>query len=163
MTEDITVSNRESQPVVSTRFECTAEAMGVHLREMLPPVYAYVEQQGGDVAAPPFLRYHAIFDGRFYLELGIPVVEPLPAKSMMESNELPGGSVIVAPHVGPYRQLGRTHAKVRDWIRESDWEPAGPYWDFFLDDPRKSDDELDGESRRTRVCYPVQRTDTDGE
>ena len=158
MNIEIMISHRESRPVVCTRFQCTAQAIPVHLREMLPPVYGYVEKHGATVAETPFLRYHTFVDGRYHLELGIPLEEPLKGKAMIEASELPGGPVAIAAHVGPYRKLGKTHGLVRNWIRDSDeWEANGPGWDFFLDDPRKTDAELGSGSRRTRVCYPVRK------
>ncbi len=163
MAEDISVEEREPKPVVSTRFECLAETMGDHLETMLPPVYAYIDAQGGEVSGPPFLRYHAVFDGRFHLELGFPVVEPIEGKAMMECNELPGGPAVVADHTGPYGELGKTHGKIRNWIRESDWKPAGACWDFYLDDPRDPDSELEEGGRRTKVCYPVKKVESDDE
>lgn len=158
MTVEITIAHRESRPVVCTRFQCTAQAIPVHIREMLVPVFGYADKLGAVVAEPPFLRYHTFVDGRYHLELGIPIEEPLKGRDMIEASELPAGPVAMAAHVGPYRMLGKTHGLVRNWIRESEeWEASGPGWDFFIDDPRKTDAELGRKSRRTRVCYPIRK------
>lgn len=152
MSQEITVEERDPQIVVSTRFECAAAAMGDHFEKMLPPVYAYIEAQKGEVVGPPFVRYHAIFDNRYHLEVGLPVDRAMDAKAMMECNELPGGHAVVTTHVGPNKTLGKTHRAVRDWIRDHDqWTPAGAAWDFYLERPDDSDDA----SPRTKVFYPV--------
>ena len=158
MTVEVTISQREARPVVCTRFQCTAPAIPVHIREMLVPVFGYADGQGAIVAEPPYLRYHALIDGRYHLELGIPIVESLNGIGEIEASKLPGGYIAIAEHVGPYRMLGKTHGAVRNWIRESEeWEVNGPGWDFFIDDPRKTDQELGRASRRTRVCYPIRK------
>lgn len=156
---EIVVEERSPQPVISTRFECVAAAVGDHFEKMLPPVVAYIEAQDGEITGPPFLRYHALFDDEFFLELGLPVDDHVEARAMMEANELPGGHVVATTHVGPYKSLGKTHRRVRDWIREHDWQPAGPAWDFFLDNP----DAIDGDELRTRVFYPVEVTEENEE
>ena len=158
MPEDITVEKRDPQFVVSTRFDCTASAVKDHFEKMLPPVAAYVEAHDGEVTGPPFIRYHAVFDDRFFLEVGLPVEEPIEAKAMFESNELPGGHAVVTTHIGPYKKLGETHRRVREWIRESEeFKPAGAAWDFYLDNPEDSDND----NQRTRVVYPVEKTAED--
>lgn len=153
MSDEISVEERESQPISSTRFECRPAAMSDHLEKMLPPVLAYIKAQDGEVTGPPLLRYHAVFDERFHLEVGYPVKEPIAAKAMFESNELPGGYVVAITHTGPYAELGKAHKRVRDWIREHDWKPAGSAWDFYLDDPK----ETDPDSLRTQIYYPVEK------
>lgn len=153
MPEEITVETRDAQPVVSTRFECTAAAVGDHFEKMLPPVAAYIDAHDGEVVGPPFMRYHALFDDRYFLEVGLPVAEPLEARAMMESNELPGGHAVVTTHIGPYKKLGETHRRVRDWIREQDdWKPAGAAWDLYLDNP----EDTSKAEQRTKVFYPVE-------
>lgn len=151
MSDEITVEQRDPQPICSTRFECRPDALGDHLEKMLPPVMAYIKAQDGEVCGPPFLRYHALFDERFHLELGYPVETPIAARAMFEANELPGGDVVTVTHIGAYSGLGKVHRRIRDWIREHEWKPAGPAWDFYLNDPK----EIDPDSLKTRVVYPV--------
>lgn len=151
MVESIDVETRSEQPAVSIRFECAPKAMATNLEKILPLVAAYTESRGGIIEKPPFLRYHAHIDGQFFLEAGFPVREGIPDNSLVDMTELPGGTVVIGLHVGPYRKLGESHKQIREWIRNGDYEPAGACWDFYVDDP----DDVDADSLRTRIIYPV--------
>lgn len=156
MSDLISVEEREPQLAVSMRFECAAAAMRANLEKILPLVAAYTRSRGGEISGPPFLRYHAKIDGQYFLEAGFPVSEGIPKNSLVDTTELPGGTAVVADHVGPYPGLGELHKTVRNWIRESEeYVPAGPSWDSYLDDPEETDEE----ELRTRIYYPVNPTD----
>lgn len=153
MVQNIDVETRSQRPAVSMRFECTPKAMATNLEKILPLVAAYTQSRGGVIEDPPFLRYHAHIDGQFYLEAGFPVSEGIPDNSLVDMTELPGGTVVVGTHVGPYRNLGASHKEIREWIRSGDYEPAGPCWDYYVDDP----EHVDEESLRTEIIYPVRK------
>lgn len=151
MTADVRLETREAQHAVSLHFDCAPEAMGPNLERILPMILEYALSKGGDVVGPPFLRYHALMDNRFYLEAGIPLASPVEGTTEIRSTELPGGEVAVATHIGPYREIGTTHKKVRDWIRQNELETASASWDSYLDDPG----EVEPAKVRTQVIYPV--------
>ncbi len=155
MSDSIDVEEREPQKAVSMRFECAAPAMRSNLEKILPLVAAYTKSRGGEIDGPPYLRYHAMIDGQFFLEAGFPVTKGIPKNSLVDNTELPGGKVVITRHVGPYTELGSTHKKVRNWIRDSDFVPSGPAWDIYLDDP----EEMDPEEVTTQIIYPVRPTD----
>ncbi len=153
MVETIEIETRDEQPAVSMRFECTPKAMATNLEKILPLVAAYTESRGGVIEQPSFLRYHAHIDGQFFLEAGFPVSKGISDNSLVDMTDLPGGTVVVGEHIGPYKALGQSHKKIREWIRSSDYEPAGPCWDFYVDDPV----EVDEGSLRTQIIYPVRQ------
>lgn len=155
MSDSIDVQQRNPQQAVSLRFECTAAAMRPNLEKILPLVEAYTKSRGGEICGPPFLRYHAFIDGQFFLEAGFPVDQGIPENSLVDNTELPGGTVVVATHVGPFKKLGALHRQVRDWIRESDYVPSSPAWDIYGDDPG----DLDAPQMTAELVYPVRQDD----
>ena len=57
--------------------------------------------------------------------------------------ELPGGRAWRFTHVGPYRNLSDTYARITEWLRErhlleteADWATFMPMWEEYLDDPQ---------------------------
>lgn len=38
-------------------------------------------------------------------------------------------------HIGPYPTIGKAFERLCDWIKANDFEPAGPFGAFYMDDP----------------------------
>lgn len=108
-------------------------------------------------AGPPYCRYHEFGPDTADIEIGMPVSAPpvgLPGDTEPESpalSELPGGSVAVAVHRGPYGELGETYRALEAWAEaESHRLGPGP-WESYLDDPW----EVAAAELRTEVCWPL--------
>lgn len=151
MSDEIKLEENEFQFALSVRFQCAPKAMASNLAKILPVIYEYILMRNGEVAGSPFLRYHGMAGGRFFLEAGIPVTSAIAGNRDIEATELPDGKVVVGTHVGPYPKIGDTHKRIRAWIADKKLTTRAPAWDSYIDNPNKVDeDEL-----RTRIFYPV--------
>ena len=121
-------------------------------------VVAALADQGLHPAGPPFCRYSMGSDGMddqgraavFVLAAGFPCSAPAAAAGRAEPMQLPGGSAVVAVHVGAYPELGEAYAAVAQYMGEHDLEPAGDPWESYLDGPEV-------EVHRTFPHQPVPR------
>jgi effector-binding domain-containing protein len=86
------------------------------------------------VAGPPFARYEMTDDG-WDIEGGFPVPAPFPGAGQVVGSTLPGGLVAHTTHVGSYLELGQAYSAVEAWLEANDYEPAGPPWEAYLDEP----------------------------
>ena len=127
--------------------------------ELLPRVAERVAELGGAIAGPPYARYHVVVDGRIDVEIGAPIVAPVPGLVALAGVEpgtvgvsrLPGGHVAVHTHVGPYPTLGDGWRRAETWLAETGHRTSGPAWEVYVDDP----DLVDPEHLRTEIVFPL--------
>ena len=88
-----------------------------------------------------FLRDHQIkgagrhvalyWDGEINLEVGVELDTPFPTDGRVVASATPPGLVATATHLGPYQQLHKTHAAIRQWCGSHGYELAGPSWEIY--------------------------------
>jgi effector-binding domain-containing protein len=125
----------QAQPVLSIRGRASAKTLSATIGEYLRDVGRYVNGAGGKVAGPVFTRYHQRADDEVELEAGVPVDKALPGDQRVQASELPGGLAVATIHLGPYDQLPAASEALASWVTQNGREPAGPPWEFYLNDP----------------------------
>jgi effector-binding domain-containing protein len=113
--------------------------------------------RGVPIVGPPFARYHFDDPGaeRFGVEAGFPIDGAIDGAidgdEQVVASSLPGGSVAVTVHVGPYEDLPAAYDAVYAWVTEHGGQPAGDMWEVYETDP---DEHPDPSTWRTRVFVP---------
>ena len=125
----------KSQPVLSIRGRTSAKTLSATIGEYLRDVGRYVNGAGGKVAGPVFTRYHKRSGDDIELEAGVPVEKALPGDQRVQASELPGGLAVATIHLGSYDQLPAASEALASWVTQNGREPAGPPWEFYLNDP----------------------------
>ena len=67
--------------------------------------------------------------------------------------QVPGGTVAVTVHHGPYLEIASAYHVLTAWITEHGYEMAGPPREIYLSDPQT----VAPEDLMTRVEFPVPR------
>jgi effector-binding domain-containing protein len=113
----------------------------------------WLAARGVPIVGPPFARYHVDDLGaeRFGVEAGFPIGGPVDGDEGVVASSLPGGSVAVTVHVGPYEDLPAAYDSVYTWITERGGRPAGDMWEVYETDPGEHPDPA---TWRTRVFVP---------
>ena len=124
-----------------------SEAMGRNFQA----VGSAIAKQGAEIAGSPFARYHS-FGDEIDLEAGMPVKSPITADGDVKPSQLPGGSVVLAVHAGPYESLGMTYDALEAWMTSTHRTPSGPPWEIYLTDPSN---EPDPSKWLTQVIWPI--------
>lgn len=138
----------ERQATAVVRGRVPRPGVGEWLGEVYRDVFGYLERTGISPTGPPFARYSFI-DGDFEIEAGVPVPAEVTGDGRVEGSALPGGPVVTTVHRGPYEQLPAAYEAVDRWITEHGFEPAGGFWEHYLDGPEGDPSEL-----RTLVVEP---------
>jgi effector-binding domain-containing protein len=150
------LQERAPTPVLTIRLHTAVEEIPASLAVALPEVWKAAEASGLAPDGPPFTRYLAELSDLardLDYEAGVPL--PLPAavaRGRAVPGELPGGTLAVAWHVGPYDTLGETYGALLAWIGEQGRTVAGPMWEVYWTDPAT---EPDPARWRTEVIVPV--------
>ncbi len=140
------------QQVASVRVTTDADDIGPLAGEHLPEIWAYLNSLSMQPGGPPFIRYHKIDEPPYDLEFGFPLAAPVPPQGRIALGGLPGGTMAVTWHVGPYETAVHAAGALRNFIRAEGWAEAGPPWDVYWTNPR-----LEPNSARwkTEVIWPI--------
>jgi effector-binding domain-containing protein len=75
-----------------------------------------------------------------HVEVGVELTQACPLTGRVVASKLPGGTVAMAVHWGPYEGLGGAHDAVKRWCQDQGRQRAGPWWEVYGphdDDPAK--------------------------
>ncbi len=152
-TPTITREQRDPQPFLFVRKQCSHAEIAGAIGECLPHVYAHCQQQSLAMAGPPIVRYAKVGPGLLTIEGGFPLATASEGAGEIEAGELQGGPVATAVHVGPYDALPQTHAAIERWIAEHGHRAKGAPWEQYITDPGE---EPDPAKWRTQVVWPLE-------
>ncbi|MFL6053132.1 MAG: GyrI-like domain-containing protein [Actinoallomurus sp.] len=112
-------------------------------------VRALLAHQHLSAAGPPFARYRATGVG-LEVDAGLPVDGQIRPGGRVTTATLPGGAMVIAPHVGDHDTVGFTYEALSEWLAGNDYMPADDPWESYPD----------GGSRATLVTVPCRRRPT---
>ena len=131
----ITLKLLDPQPVATIRRTCLPVELGTTLGEILPEIWAFLQNQDVYPSGPPFARYHHVTEDEVDLEAGYPVKEPVEPEGDIQASELPGGNTAVTWHIGSYEHLRDAYAALAEWIQAKDLHARGAPWEVYHTDP----------------------------
>jgi DNA-binding transcriptional MerR regulator len=82
-------------------------------------------------------------EGYFATEIGWPVAEDVDAESPVEVTTYPSTRALVAKHVGPYAELGRTYRLMAEAMEKRGLVSAGDPVEWYESDPQQVPDPKD--------------------
>lgn len=145
----------EPQPIVAIRATTTPSELGGQFATWLPAVKRFVEERGLRVAGPSVARYHDFREDFADVEAGYTVEDPgkpVESDGAISLSELPGGTVAVTWHVGPYGTISKAFDALHEWIHEQGKEEGSGPWEIYWTGPG---DEPDSSKWRTEIRWPV--------
>ena len=146
MTPDPEIRELSPQPsVVEVAVTDDAGLPGV-VDSGFPRLFGRLAELGVEPAGPPYIRYLRTGE-ELELELGIPV-----GPDAEQSSGLPGGRAAVLRHVGPFSGLRAACAALEAWVAGQGEEPAGPFWEAYVTNPRE---EPDSSKWITEIVQPI--------
>jgi len=154
MAYSITKKQIAPQPVLVVRRRVKPSEIAATLGEVLGHVFQRAQSSGMALAGQPFTRYLDWGPGLLTIEAGMPVVAHAGNSTAgdVRADTLPGGSVAVTTHAGPYDKLTDAHAAVQQWIEAEGLTAAGAPWEVYVTDPADFPDPKDW---KTEIFWPV--------
>jgi len=146
--------NKKAEIAVAIKKEAVRfDNMGGIMGEAYQKLWAYLAQQGKQMAGAPYCKYtngSADFM-QFDIELGIPVSEPLPGKGEIYMSKTCEGKAITAMHKGAYKDIEKTYAPMMEYLATNKLESTGVFYDYYLNNPADTpESEL-----LTKVIFPM--------
>jgi effector-binding domain-containing protein len=139
----------------SSRPEASAisQAMGNAYFEIL----RFIDANDLREAGAPMSIMQTFSGANLSFQAAIPVagadIAALGDESRVRIGETYAGPVVRVQHVGSYRTLGRTHARIMAYLAAAGIERAGAAWESYVSDPTK----VDEAELVTLVYYPIRQ------
>jgi effector-binding domain-containing protein len=92
---------------------------------------------------PPFCRCGMPDDGYFTTEIGWPVPDDVDPESPVEVTTYPATRAVVAKHVGPYEELGRSYRLMAEAMEQRGLVSASDPVEWYESDPQQVPDPKD--------------------
>lgn len=132
---DVVVKTVEARPTAVVRAATTWAEFPRVWKGMLDQVWDELHAAGITEGCRNVMLY---LDDVPHVEIGVLYSDPAPLGDPVVRSELPGGTVAMAVHRGPFTGIGAAHEAVRGWVAEHDARLAGPSWEVYgphNDDP----------------------------
>lgn len=152
MSYDVKKSNIAPQLVAYAEGTDSPQNIPKLFGQLINRVMQYVGANGGKVGGPPFTRYMEMDGESVRMWVGFPLRAEIPGSDEITVDHLPGGTIAMTTHVGPFDKLGKAHEAVLAWIEQSKLEQAGPPWEYYWTDPEA---EPDPDNWKTEVFFPL--------
>jgi effector-binding domain-containing protein len=140
------------QETATIHAETSIPQLPTVIGELFSEVYGTVVKAGMEPAGEPFVEYLEMSGDKLIVEVGVPVPHPIQAVGRVHPHQLPGGTIAVGQHHGPYEQIGESYEALGRWLGEHGRAPAGPMWESYLTDPET---EPNPAKWRTEIHWPV--------
>src|SRR5205085_12584779 len=107
MAYEIEIKDLEQRYVATIRTTTTPDRIGETFRELLPEVMAQLTEAGAQPPNPPFGIYHTYTKDEVDLEVGVPLLQPIPSDGRVVGRELLVTGAAGSWHLGPHGTIGR--------------------------------------------------------
>ncbi len=150
--DECAIEEIAAQPVLSIRVTSAADAVEKTLATLIPEVLGVMTEMGGEMAGPPYCRFHTMDADKVDLEAGMPLKKKVDGKGRVKATELPAGKTATTWHIGTYDSVAKSQARLAAWLKEKSLQTAGGHWEVYWTDPGV---EPDPAKWRTRIYWPV--------
>ena len=151
---NIEIIKKEPEIAVAIKREAVRfDNMGDMMGEVYRQLWAYLAQQGKQMAGAPYCKYFNGSDDfmEWDIELGVPVSEPLPEQGEIYMSKTCEGKAVCATHQGAYKDIDQTYTPMMEYLTANNLESTGIYYDYYLSNPSDTpESEL-----LTKVVFPI--------
>ena len=152
MNSECKLEHQTVQPTLSVRFRAPLAGIATEFRRAYAALGSYMVEIGARAAGPAFAIYHSMDSSDLDVEAGFVVERPTPGKGEIRCATLRESELATAIHMGRYETVGSTYSALTEWAHGRGLTSAGPFSEFYLDDPVATP----ALKLRTKVALPVE-------
>lgn len=138
-----------AKPTIVAGATLSVPEIGPWLSRIYGEIAQYLATSGEHPSGPPFARYRRLEDERFEVEAGFPVARHLSGAGELRGSSLPGGTVAVTTHIGPYDEMGPSYEALTSWIESRGAVAVDAPWEVYFSEPTEPP-----ETWRTDIYQP---------
>ena len=148
------IYEQAAQPTLTIRTRTSVEKLPQVLGESYGAIGQYLGSLGEAPSGAPFVAYYSMSMEDLDIEVGFPVVKPIPGMGAIQSSQMPAGKFATRLHKGPYNELGSAYEELTRWILEQGYETTGVAYEFYLNDPV----ETPPQELKTQIIFQLNTT-----
>jgi effector-binding domain-containing protein len=152
MTQVCEIFEIPETPTLSIRTHSPVAGLPLLIGQSYGAIMQYLEELGEAMGGEPFVIYHNLDMENLDIELGFPVLKPLPAKGDIRPSILPVGPAARTLFTGPYADMGPAYEELTKFIEEKGREATGIAMEYYLTGP-----ETPLEKHQTRIVFPLKK------
>jgi len=145
------LKEQEAKPVLSIRTRTAMENLPQVIGKSYGKIMRYLEELGEQPADVPYTAYYNLDMQDLDVEIGFPVMKPLPGKGEIKSGEIPRGKYVSCMYKGAYSQMERPYNEMFKWIEENGYEQKGVYYEYYYNSPQ----EVPDHELLTKISVPI--------
>jgi len=135
MTHTCELIQRSAQPTLSIRTRTNVEKLPQVFGVAYGKIMQYMGELGETPGGAPYAAYYNMDMQDLDMEIGFPVLSPLPGRDEVQAGQLPGGKAATCLHTGPYNEIASAYDDLSAWITAQGLHPNGVAYEFYLNDP----------------------------
>jgi effector-binding domain-containing protein len=132
---EISLKEIEEFPVLMMRRRTSLEGLKEVISDGFMKIATYLEYLGESPAGPPYAAYYNNEMNDLDIEIGFPVVSPLPGQGAIHGSFVRAYTAVECLHKGPYSKFSETYGEMIKWMESHDLSPAGAYYEAYLNSP----------------------------
>jgi effector-binding domain-containing protein len=136
MSNKCEIIERVAQPSLSIRTRAAVQDLPRLLGESYGKLMQYLGELGETPAGAPYVAYFTMDMQNLDMEIGFPVLSPLPGKGELQAGFLPAGKSAACHYTGPYNEVASAYNDLSAWIAAQGVQPTGVAYEFYLNDPK---------------------------
>ncbi len=152
MTQICEIFEIPETPTLSIRTHSAVAGLPILIGQSYRAIMQYLEELGEEIGGEPFAIYYNLDMENLDVELGFPVLKPLPAKGEIKPSTLPAGPAARTIYTGPYEDEGPAYEELNKFIKDKGHEATGVAMEYYLTDP-----EVPPEKHQTRIVLPLKK------
>jgi effector-binding domain-containing protein len=151
MSDACEIIDRPAQPVLSVRTRVPVQDLPQVLGKVYGEIWQYLGELHEAPAGAAYVAYYNMDMQDLDLEIGFPVLRPLPGKAAIQPGTLPAGNAAAYLFTGPYNQISHAYEKLNGWIQQNGYTVTGVAYEFYLNDPACTPPE----ELQTQIFFPL--------
>jgi effector-binding domain-containing protein len=152
---EVEIRDVAEQPMLLIREHAALDELSQVIPRAIDEVHAHMTSVGGAFTGPPVVLYPAMYDdGTVDVETGWPVADTVPGGGRVEYATVPGGTMLVYSHRGPYDELSRAHRALWELVEREGLTVDGAAREIYLTDPSEVPNPVDWV---TEIQIPIVR------
>ena len=143
-----------SHPTVCLRTVASVDQLPQILGEAYNVLISYLTELNVIPDAAPYVVYFNQDLQNLEIETGFQIPDTVPDKGKIKCGEVPTSEYLQTLYAGPYDKMESTYNSIMKWIMDSDANPKGTAYEFYLNDP--SDTPMN--ELKTLIMFPLEYT-----
>jgi effector-binding domain-containing protein len=140
-----------AQPALTIRTTASAQNLPDVLAQGFADLVQHLGWLHAQPAGAPYVAYYNKDVQHLDIEIGIPVVAPLPGEGEIRLREIPAGKMAACLYTGPYNELESAYTALTEWVTAEGYTATGVAYEQYLNDPLNTPQQ----DLQTLILFPL--------